>query len=120
MPKNPAPPTPGHNSSFDPEQMTRIKALTAEIRKLEADRKAVNESIGERRAAIKAMGVDMDAYAASKRRMEMDPDDRDVFDRSQALCNAALGVPVQKDLFDELGSPPAGVSTGGNLPAGLH
>lgn len=115
MARTPPPPAQGAGSNFNLSKgdLAKIEQWTREVQGLEADRKAVNDKINERRSSIKALGIDMSAWAAAKKRKEMDPDDRDNFDRSAAMCNAALGVTVQGDLFEAPAEP-------GNLPAGLH
>jgi multidrug resistance efflux pump len=94
----PKPTPPDHN---DPEAKAQIADLTREIIQLEKKRESVNADINSARKKIKALNIDMDAWAASKRRASMDPDVRAEFDRSQALCNAAMGVPIQADLFGD-------------------
>ncbi|WP_422057348.1 hypothetical protein [Sphingomonas sp.] len=89
-------PPPDHN---DPEQISLIRECTDKIISLEKQRASINADISAERKRIKASNIDMDAWRAAKRRREMDPDVRAEFDRSQTLCNKALGVPVQADLF---------------------
>lgn len=115
MARTPPPPPQGAGSNFNLSKadLGKIEQWTREVQAFEADRKAVNDKINERRSSIKALGIDMTAWAAAKKRKEMDPDDRDNFDRSAAMCNAALGVTVQGDLFE------APVETGG-MPATLN
>lgn len=78
-----------------------IASETANIINFEKQRKVINDKITSARSNIKALNIDMDAWRASKRRQEMDPDVRAEFDRSQSLCNDALGVPIQADLFGD-------------------
>ena len=96
---------------FDPEVRDQVLKLTRSIIAGETRRADINAAINADRKAIKALGVDLDAWRASKRRLEMDPDVRKDFDRSQLICNNALGVPVQADLFgdnpEEVGGIPA-------------
>lgn len=93
--------TPGHNSGLGPEEMATVATLTREINQIETKVKAMNADKNAKRKAIKAIGLDLDAWRASKRRQEMDPDDRAEFDRSHEVCNKALGVPLQAGLFDD-------------------
>ena len=120
MAKNPPPPPadagPGHNFSLTREQLGQVEEWTRDVQALEGRRSAINDQIAEKRGAIKALGIDMDAWRAAKRRKEMDPEDRANFDRSQAMVNAALGIPIQGDLFQAGDDAPEG----GNLPSGLH
>lgn len=104
---------PDHN---DPDAKAQIADLTREIIALEKRRESVNADISSARSKIKALNVDMDAWRASKRRQEMDPDVRAEFDRSQALCNAALGVPIQADLFAAADAD-ANAGAGGEAPS---
>jgi outer membrane murein-binding lipoprotein Lpp len=115
MAKAPPPPPQGGGSNFNLSKgdLAKIEQLTREVQALENDRAAVNADINEKRASIKALGIDMSAWAAAKRRKEMDPDDRDNFDRSAAMCNAALGITIQGDLFEPAGD-------GGTLPNSLN
>lgn len=89
------------NSELNEEALQIVRDKTAEIQKLTKDRSAINAKMNSARKAIKALGIDLDAWRASLRRKEMDPEDRNEFDRSQQECNRALGVPVQADLFGE-------------------
>jgi hypothetical protein len=115
MAKAPPPPPQGGGSNFNLSKgdLAEIEQLTREIQALEKDRKAVNDDINAARSKIKAKGINMAAYNAAKTRKEMDPDDRDNFDRSAVMCNAALGVTVQGDLFEA-------ASDGGVLPSSLN
>ena len=94
--------TPGHNSDLTAAEKSEIARLTREIKKMEDDRSAIGAKINSHRKQIKAFHIDLDAWRASKRRQEMDPDDRAEFDRSAAICNAALGVPMQAELFGDV------------------
>jgi predicted nucleic acid-binding Zn-ribbon protein len=98
---------PDHNEAA--AQRAIIQTETAKVIALEKQRKSINDDIAAAKSTIKALNVDMDAWKASKRRQAMDPDVRAEFDRSQALCNEALGVPIQADLFgndDDAGNLP--------------
>ncbi len=87
---------PDHN---DPECAAQIAEQTKLISTLEAKRDSINADINAARKRIKALNVDMDAWRGSYRRFKMDPDQRIEFDKSRMLCDAALGVPIQTDLF---------------------
>lgn len=91
----------GHNSDLSPEELNELAKLTMEIQDIEDKVSALNAGKNAKRKAIKAMRIDLDAWRAAKRRLEMDPDQRDHFDQSQATCNAALGVPIQGALFGD-------------------
>jgi hypothetical protein len=94
--KAPLPPT-DHNEA---ELREIIKATTDDIVALERRRKAVNDEIGSKRSSLKALRIDMDGWAAAKRRYAMDPDVRVEFDRSITLVNESLGIPVEQlDMF---------------------
>lgn len=97
------PPPADHNEA---QLRDEVKERTNNIIALEKKRSSINADINAERKKIKALNIDMDAWKASKRRAEMDPDVRAEFDRSQAVCNAALGVPIQADLFND--DAPAG------------
>jgi len=99
------PPPADHNEA---QLRDEIKQRTGIIIGLEKQRSSINADITAERKAIKALNIDMDAWKASKRRAEMDPDVRAEFDRSQSVCNAALGVPVQADLFGNDDDAPTG------------
>jgi uncharacterized protein (UPF0335 family) len=110
-----APPADGgrNNYTLSAEDLKDIEDRTKRIISLEEDRDEINADINAERKAIKAKGIDLDAWKASLKRFRMDPEQREKFDQSQANVNAALGVPIQADLFAETGD-------GGTLPAGLH
>lgn len=101
MPKDKSPPR-DHNDPGDAEMKRLIAHHTDNYLTLVDQRASVNAKINSERKAIKALGnIDMDAWRASLRRKQMDPDVRAEFDRSQELCNEALGVPIQADLFGD-------------------
>jgi hypothetical protein len=87
-----------HNEA---EILEIIRDNTDAIISLKKQRKNINDQIAEKRSGIKALNIDMDAYAAGARRYEMDADVRHEFDRSITQVNQALGIPVQSDLFGE-------------------
>jgi hypothetical protein len=76
-----------------------IATETGNIIQFEKRRSAINDDITASRSKIKALNIDMDAWRAAKRRQSLDPDVRSEFDRSATVCNAALGCPIQADLF---------------------
>lgn len=108
-----SPPPIGHNEA---EIREAIASRTKDIVALEAKRADINADINAHRKAIRALGIDLDAWRAAKRRKEMDPDVRAEFDRSATLVNEALGIPVQADLF---AAPPAG-DNAGPIPSALN
>ena len=89
------------NSDLTAEQKQQLIDLTAEFNQLETQRENINAKMNAARKAIKALGINLDAWRASRKRQKMDPEDRDEFDRSADICNRAFGVPVQADLFEE-------------------
>lgn len=91
----------GHNSQLSPEDKARLAKLHREIGEFKDAARAANANANARRKEIRAMGVDLQAYAASAARAQMDVDQRLAFDQSVANCNEALGIPVQGDLFSE-------------------
>ncbi|MES2289312.1 MAG: hypothetical protein V4530_06190 [Pseudomonadota bacterium] len=97
-PKKSASPPSDHNEA---ELREIIRDNTDAIVALEKQRKNINDKISEKRSEIKALNIDMDAWKAGKRRYAMDKDVRSEFDRSITVVNAALGIPVQADLFGE-------------------
>jgi uncharacterized protein (UPF0335 family) len=93
----------GHNSDLTPEQLADINRMTNEIFALENERGSINDDISSLRKQIKAIGIDMTAWAAAMKRKKMDMDQRAEFDRSQNLCNQAFGIPfIQGDLFEDV------------------
>lgn len=121
------------NSELSAEDRQAVADHTKKIRLLKRDRSELNAEINSERKKIRALGIDLDAWRASERRYEMDPDERSEFDRSYDECNMALGVPAhatQADMFEEdsedevrarkdavVGEPIGGRSDGGGLPA---
>lgn len=103
----------GHNEL---EVKAAIAQACKDLQKLEKQRESINAQMNEKRKAIKAQGVDLDAFKASYRRFKMDPDVRAEFDRSIALVNEALGIPAQGSLFDD-----KDLDQGeGQIPSGLN
>lgn len=84
--------------ALDEDELSTLKEATREIRSLEVERGEINDKIAAARKRIKALGIDLDAWRASKRRLEMDPDDRTRFDHSHIQCNKALNVPIKGQL----------------------
>ncbi|MEA3537633.1 MAG: hypothetical protein U9R73_00720 [Pseudomonadota bacterium] len=95
----------GHNSDLSDEDKAQIAKLTTEIVAQEKQRAALNAKINSNRKQIKAYGIDLEAWAASKKRQAMDPDVRAEFDRSLTITAEALGVPIQGSLFGEDDDP---------------
>lgn len=103
----------GHNSDLSDDAKKELEDRSANIVRLSKQRADLNAKINADRKAIKALGIDLDAWRAAMRRKEMDPDVRTEFDRSQSICNDVFGIPVQADLF------PTPDATGDNpIPAG--
>jgi hypothetical protein len=84
--------------ALDEDELETVRSATAEIRACEEERDAINARMNAARKRIKALGVDLDAWRASKRRLEMDPEDRTKFDHSHIQCNKALNVPLRGQL----------------------
>jgi len=90
----------GHNSDLSDDAKKDLEDRSANIVRLSKQRADLNAKINADRKAIKALGIDLDAWRAAMRRKEMDPDVRAEFDRSQSICNDVFGIPVQADLFE--------------------
>lgn len=100
-PKVAAAPPRDHNEAMSAEDMKLIEDATAKVIGLEKKRESINADIASERAKIKALGINMDAWRATLARFKMDEDKRAEFDRSRIVCDQALGVPVQGDLFED-------------------
>jgi sigma54-dependent transcription regulator len=90
----------GHNSNLSKEQLNEVAAIHARIVQHKANAKRENDKANAERKALKAMQIDLSAYAAASKRAAMDVDQRLNFDQSVSNMNAALGIPVQANLFD--------------------
>lgn len=84
---------------LDEEELATVRDATHAIRRLQEERDAINAEMNSERKKIKAIGVDLDGWRASKRRLEMDPDDRAKFDHSFDQANIALGIAIPKSLI---------------------
>lgn len=102
----------GHNEA---EVKVIIANAVKNIVQLKSKRKKINDDIAAERQTVVAQGIDRDAFNASLRRFEMDPDVRAEFDRSIAMANEALGIPAQGNLFNDEDLPPKG-----QIPAGVN
>lgn len=91
----------GHNSELSKEEMAKVAKLHEDIVALKDKVSALNADANAKRKEIRAMGIDLSAYAAAAKRKAMDPDQRAEFDRSAAILNSALGIPLQADLFGD-------------------
>lgn len=89
----------GSNSDLTPEQKVELAGFNSNYDKLEVERDQINAEMNAARKGIKALGINLDAWRASRRRAKMDPEDRQEFDRSADICNRSFGVPVQEELF---------------------
>lgn len=90
----------GHNSDLSDDDRKELEDRSANIIRLTKQRADINAKMNADRKAIKALGIDLDAWRSAMRRKEMDPDVRAEFDRSQSICNDVFGIPVQADLFE--------------------
>lgn len=88
------------NSDLSAEDKAKLVELNVDYNKLETERDNINAKMNAARKSIKALGINLDAWRASRRRQKMDPEDRDEFDRSADICNRAFGVPIQAELFE--------------------
>lgn len=122
-----AKPAPKSNFDLTDEEKQTLIDETKAIRAAKKKREDINAQINASRKKIKSLGIDLDAWRASERRWEMDPDERDEFDRSHAIVNQALGIPSfayqnQADMFEEDEATVAArnaavkASDGGDLP----
>lgn len=115
-PKGAAAPPRDHNEAMSAEDMKAIEDATNKIIGLEKKRESINADINSERKKIRALGVNLDAWRASLTRLRMDEDKRAEFDRSRIVCDQALGVPVQGDLFAD----DEGEEGEGGIPANLN
>lgn len=83
---------------LDEHELEVIREATVTITQLGNERDAINARMNSERKRIKAIGIDLDGWRASKRRLEMDPDDRAKFDHSFEQANIALRIPIPKTL----------------------
>jgi hypothetical protein len=95
------PPGEGHNSRLSKEDMARVATVHVEIIQHKAKAKSENDKANALRKELKAMGIDLQAYAAATARFKMDTDQRLAFDQSVAMVNESLGIPIQADLFGD-------------------
>lgn len=79
-----------------------IREAVAKIIKLRGDRKELNAAIGEQRARVKNYGVPPAALDLALRMKEADPEDRQRHDEGYAIARDALGLGLQRSLFEML------------------
>ena len=102
--------TDGSNYEHSDEEKAEIIATTAsEIIVLEAEQRKVRESINEKKAVLKDLGLKMSDFNAQFRLAKLEPEDRLKSVADQAFIGAALKVGQQGDLFADLaGAEPRG------------
>lgn len=98
-----------------------IKEEVAKILRLKGERKEINAAIGESRARVKNYGVPPAALDLAIRMKEADPEDRQKMDEGYAIARDAMGLGLQRSLFESLDEdltprgPSAPSSTGGGI-----
>lgn len=65
-------------------------------------RENANAQIQAVREKLHALGIPKEAFDLASRYLEWPEDKRRNFDLAYALCRDAAGMPIQKDLFDDL------------------
>lgn len=84
------------------ETKTVIKEAVAKILGLKTERAEINAAIGEQRARVKNYGVPPAALDLAIRMREADPEDRQKMDEGYAIARDALGLGLQRSLFETL------------------
>lgn len=79
-----------------------IKAIFAKMDGAVDKRNAAQAVLGELRAKLKELGISKKAAAVCRSYMQMDEDERRVFDFSLAVCREAMGTPLQHDMLKML------------------
>lgn len=82
-----------------------IREAVAKIMKLRSERKELNAAIGEQRARVKNYGVPPAALDLALRMKEADPEDRQKHDEGYAIARDALGLGLQRSLFEMIEDP---------------
>lgn len=83
-----------------------IKTEVARIIGLKSQRKEINNAIGEARARVKNYGVPPAALDLALRMKEADPEDRQKHDEGYAIARDALGLGLQRSLFETMEKEP--------------
>lgn len=76
-----------------------IRQVAADVIRLKAQKKAINEQIVKAKANVKALGVKMVDFNAAFRLLELEVEDREESLANLRLCFAALDLDPQGDLF---------------------
>jgi hypothetical protein len=79
-----------------------IKEAVGKILSLKTERKELNAAIGEQRARVKKYGVPPAALDLAIRMKEADTEDRQKHDEGYAIARDALGLGLQRSLFEAL------------------
>lgn len=78
---------------------TFIAEQAAALNKLDDERRALNDRARAIRSEVKARGIKLRAFNAARAYARLDEDQREGEDLSYAITRAAIGLPVQADLF---------------------
>jgi hypothetical protein len=79
-----------------------VRTAVAEILRLRNQRKEITAAMGEQRARVKNYGVPPAALDLAIRMKEADPEDRQKHDEGDAIARDALGLGLQRSLFEVL------------------
>lgn len=79
-----------------------IQEAVGKILRLRSERKELNEAIGEQRARVKNNGIPPAALDLAIRMKEADAEDRQKHDEGYAIARDALGLGLQRSLFEQL------------------
>lgn len=82
-----------------------IREAVGKIIQLRGERKELNAAIGEQRARVKNYGVPPAALDLALRMKEADPEDRQRHDEGYAIARDALGLGLQRSLFETIEEP---------------
>jgi uncharacterized protein (UPF0335 family) len=97
---------PGDSESGGVTNLTETKAVikesVAQILRLKTQRKEINAAIGEHRAHVKKYGVPTGALDLAIRMKEADVEDRQAMDEGYIIAREALGLGIQRSLFEML------------------
>lgn len=89
----------GHNLMLSKEDRAHLAGLHAKVVQHKKEAADANAKANAARKEMRAMGIDLGAYAAVMARDAMDTDKRLIFDASMKNLSEALGIPIQGDLF---------------------
>jgi hypothetical protein len=82
---------------------TAVQGSVKKIIELKAQRKRINDQIASERGLCKSAGVPPAALDLAIRMKEMDPEQRAAHDEGYLLARQAIGLAIQRDLFETLG-----------------